>query len=180
MATEAELSAYLNEHVYYELLMLRYSLSKLSSAANQLEWNGHFVSFGVHARNLYKFLRDNDGNRKATEYAPKFVKPKRDLPPLSRWELAIFHMGKSRPAAVPDGKLTAADAATFANWIEKHFAEFVAELNEPYRSKWREPPNFKQPLSVPVTSQPSATNHAYGDLTMLVGATRIVTKGSGD
>jgi hypothetical protein len=129
---------YLNEHVHYELLMLRYSLLRMAAPNDQLDFNANFVSFGVHARNLYKFLRNDEGNSKAKDYAPMF-KTEGNLPPLRRWEEAIFHMGKSRPATAEDGKLVVSDAVVFANWTEDNFGRFIAEADEPYRSKWRSP-----------------------------------------
>jgi hypothetical protein len=47
---------HLEEHIPYELLMLRFTLGKLRTEKHPLAWNGMLESFAVHARNLYCFL----------------------------------------------------------------------------------------------------------------------------
>jgi hypothetical protein len=56
--TEPELVDYFNEHVLYELLMLRYSKQCLEKGGTQLHWNAMFSAFNVSARNLYDFLNN--------------------------------------------------------------------------------------------------------------------------
>jgi hypothetical protein len=155
---------YLNEHVQYELLMLRYSFHRLSSERHQLEWNAHWVSFGVHARNLYKFLRSKDSNSKAIDYTPGFTKTIGQLPPIGQWEREIFHMGKTRPASVSDGKLTYEDARKFVEWVERNFDGFISQADEPYRSGWRAPTlkGAIGSLTLTATNAPSASSAPSG------------------
>lgn len=59
--TADALAEYFNEHVLYELLMLRYSGQRLLSempndGRTQLLWNAMFTAFNVSARNIYDFL----------------------------------------------------------------------------------------------------------------------------
>jgi len=52
--------AYLQEHLPYELKMLRYTYGQLLQKQHCLSWNAHFESFAVHARNLVNFLTNGD------------------------------------------------------------------------------------------------------------------------
>src|ERR1700685_532695 len=53
---------YLNEHVFYELLMLKYAAQRLENEPDQLVWNATFAAFNVSARNLYYFVGRRDGD----------------------------------------------------------------------------------------------------------------------
>jgi hypothetical protein len=50
MANTEELIRYLREHVSYELLMLRYTVSELDRLIHPLDWNAKFESAVVHIR----------------------------------------------------------------------------------------------------------------------------------
>jgi len=63
-----ELIAHFNEHVLFELLMLRYSYMRLSAQVDQISWNALFAAFNVSARNLYEFV-SNEGGRDAVGIA---------------------------------------------------------------------------------------------------------------
>ena len=75
--TKTELIDYLNEHVLYELLMLRYSKKRLESCTtDRLLWNAMFAAFNVSARNIYEFLSPSDNTcvrlRDFKEHCGKF------------------------------------------------------------------------------------------------------------
>src|SRR6266702_81868 len=67
--TRDELIAYFNEHILYELLMLRYSRNLLRSQPQQLVWNANFAAFNVSARNLYEYLSNKGGNNEVNVHA---------------------------------------------------------------------------------------------------------------
>jgi len=60
--TDVAKMEYMEEHIPYELLMLRHTYQQMKSSNNQLDWNAFFESFCLHARNLYKFLRNDRVN----------------------------------------------------------------------------------------------------------------------
>ena len=69
---------YLDEHLTYELLMLRYCYREMPKTAHPLHWNALFEAFVVHARNWYDFLRSEDDTRnfKASDFNAAY-QPKR-------------------------------------------------------------------------------------------------------
>jgi hypothetical protein len=64
---------HLEEHVPYELLMLRFTLGKLRTEKHPLAWNAMLESFAVHARNLYSFLA-NKGDHQEDHNACEFLR----------------------------------------------------------------------------------------------------------
>lgn len=63
---------YLADHVAYECEMLRHTYTRLHDTAPGLDWNVIYESFGIHARNLYDFFR-NEGNAQTTFRAGDYV-----------------------------------------------------------------------------------------------------------
>ena len=81
MSDESDrLQAYLEDHLAYEVLMLRHALTKITTFQHPLEWNAYFESFVVHARNLYAFLTNDDDSRtfKARDFINGFQSQKTD------------------------------------------------------------------------------------------------------
>ena len=68
---------YLEEHLPYELLMLRHTHSTLLQTQDVLNWNAFFECFVVHARNLYNFLRNkSDLNTfAAVDFTTRYRRP---------------------------------------------------------------------------------------------------------
>jgi len=62
--TERKRLDYLNEHVHYELQMLRHSLFTMAITCEQLDWNAIFVSFGVPERQLTTITARSGGGRR--------------------------------------------------------------------------------------------------------------------
>jgi hypothetical protein len=75
---EAEMLRYLEEHVAYERTMLGYTYARLHDTAPGVGWNVVYESFGIHARNLYDFFR-NEGKTqtpfRADDYVDSWPKP---------------------------------------------------------------------------------------------------------
>jgi hypothetical protein len=74
--TEAdELAGYFNEHVFYELQMLRFSKQWLEKEQTQFVWNAMFAAFNVSARNLYDFLgKRENGNMNVADYGGQLLR----------------------------------------------------------------------------------------------------------
>src|SRR5260370_30872325 len=87
---EAEMLRYLREHVTYERTMLGFTYARLHDTVPGVAWNVVYESFGIHARNLYGFFR-NEGKTQTTfradDYVDSWPKPK---PLLSFNDLACF------------------------------------------------------------------------------------------
>jgi hypothetical protein len=138
--TEDELIDYFNEHVLYELLMLRYSSQQLERTTDQLHWNAMFAAFNVSARNLYKFLtKDNNTNVRVSDYeahCPTF-EPKKASPitgTYQKLQSQCFHMGKRRTEVALE-KITSERIKIFSQWIESNMQELIGSFNEDFRSK---------------------------------------------
>ena len=50
---------YLNEHVAFEVMMLRFAAARLDEEGHQLVWNTLFAAFSVYARNVRLFLNSD-------------------------------------------------------------------------------------------------------------------------
>jgi hypothetical protein len=152
MASQQKLSDYLPNHLLYELLMLRFTVMRLRGNQDQLLWNALYESFGVHARNLYDFLR-NDGdsrNFKASDYIVGFeVKDRNGVNGLVQtMHQQLLHLGKRRTAN-KDEKIDVSDIQKIAAWVETGIQKFLDELQVPYRAHWK--PDLADPNSFPTT-----------------------------
>jgi hypothetical protein len=142
--TEVELVDYFNEHVVYELLMLRYSKNQLETISikirdDQLLWNAMFAAFNVSARNLYDFLKGDRGNMSATDYrthCPTFKSP--NVSPitgtLQMLNTHCFHMGKTRTKVATD-KVTLERIIKMYEWVESNMNGLAASFGEGFKSK---------------------------------------------
>src|ERR1043166_2628722 len=167
--SEQELLDYFNEHVLYELLMLRFSRSRLQSAP-QLLWNAMFSSFNVSARNLYDFL-NNKGTKNEVnlheyrKHANNFkLSSISDITgTLQKINEQVFHMGRKRPKDT--GKITLDRVERVFTWAESNMLGLVASFDEGFRSRIqmdRADPNHQPTgyMSGPTgPSAPTATNH---------------------
>jgi hypothetical protein len=164
--SEAQKLAWIEEHLAYELLMLRYVYRRLNEQQTQMEWNASFVAYAVYARNLYNFLRNEDTqNLKALDYVRNYKANVTDKSKgvFQRLRDQVFHLGKSRPTGKSDKKADLKDAEVALKWIEKHFADFIGRLNEPYSSRWKwqraEPSNYIDVPGIWSTRSLPATIH---------------------
>ena len=135
-----ELEQYLDDHLPYERMMLEYTFQKICAGGPQCDWNAYYEAFAVHARNLYQFLSNGDGNAKAHEFVPGFKARKTDatIPIFARISAQVLHMSPSRPTEAAK-KVQIEDAKAIHNWIDQHFRSFVAALPPDLRPHWNEP-----------------------------------------
>jgi hypothetical protein len=138
MPSQDDLIAFLNEHVSYELLMLRYTRQQLPLELHPLDWNAKFESYFTHARLLCKFFSGTDDNRNiaAHDYVADFSPSgRREMEGLLlKLDQQIFHLGKQRAAS--ERKLSIDDVDRMSEWLEKNAANFITALPEPYKKSW--------------------------------------------
>lgn len=121
---------WLNEHLPYELMMVRYTIKRLKEHVFWLDWNAYHSAFAVAAANMAGFLTNNDtGNLKAADFVPGFKARKGELAAkFAKMEPQIFHLGKGRPSET--GKFDIDNATEAANWIEDEMAIFISQLGD--------------------------------------------------
>lgn len=165
-----ELIDYFNEHILYELLMLRFSRNRLN-AAPQILWNAMFSAFNVSARNLYEFL-NNKGTRNEVnvheyrDYSKEFRLSSitRITGTLQKINEQVFHMGRKRPKD-SDKKVTLDRVELVFKWVDSNMFALVASFDEKFRNEvqmHRADPNYipTSIMSGPTgPSAPTSTNH---------------------
>jgi hypothetical protein len=145
--TETELLDYFNEHVFYELRMLCYSMQCLEKVDPQqpdarLVWNSMFAAFNVSARNLYYFVGRRDGdNMNVADYRPY-------CPTFSRGEInrvektltllqaQCLHLGKKRTKE-PDKKISLDRVREISAWTVSNMNNLLKSFQADFRSKLR-------------------------------------------
>ena len=164
MSSSAKQLKWIEEHLPYEFQMFEHTAGKLAMPLPRLDWNAFYESFGVHARVLYDFLTNRAGpnNFKAKDFIAGFKSEKNNLTKdfIQRVGPQIFHPGKNRPHREVE-KLSGHDCRAFAQWISDEMNRFVANLKEPYRSKWNcSQANLPNPSDIITLSpgRPTATN----------------------
>ena len=132
--TKSQLLDYFNEHVYYEMLMLRCAKQSLECGCTQLGWNVMFAAFNVSARNLYDFLRNNGGRNNARlvdfrAYRTSQEKPEPDEIPgiLSLMNKQCFHMGKDR-SKEEDKKIGIEGIRTVFDWVVQNMEKLMLSV----------------------------------------------------
>jgi hypothetical protein len=167
--TEEQKIAYLQEHLPYEVLMLRYAIDKITTGEittpqQQLDWNAHYESFVLHARNLYMFLTNGDrSNVKASNFVPEFKAQKTNdtISTFQRLGTEAFHLGPERST---DHKVAMNEAKAVKDWLLSNFSTFVGKLNDSYRVHWQptraDPATQASAMTFGPTG-PSATNHIF-------------------
>jgi hypothetical protein len=143
--SQTDLIDYLT-NVRYELDMMRINLHRARAFSkgglkNQLDYNSHYESWAIHARNLYKFLNSDDRrpSYRAQDYKEHFSPTKTNDTKriLQKLEPEVFHMG-DRPTVTQD-QVNLADVSIFSEWVEEVFVEFIKEIPKVYGDAWREP-----------------------------------------
>jgi hypothetical protein len=130
----SDLEDYLNRNLGSDLLMLRYTLSKIKTLQHQMDWNAYFESFAVHARNLYYFLTNEDGpNRRARDFTSQFKasKTSETIRVFDKVHGQILHLGRNRPDD-PSKKANLDSAQRLSDWIENNFKAFIDGLGPEY------------------------------------------------
>lgn len=163
VATQDQKQLYLEDHLPYELGMLRYTHEKLANVRDQLDWNAYFESFCVHARNLYLFLAGGDpNNMKAAYFIPGFKKTPRTNNLFPRLLGQVFHLSPRRESEAAK-KVALEDASAMRDWIEDGIRDFENELDADSRALWKHAQATywtTSALFIGVKGlRPSATNH---------------------
>jgi hypothetical protein len=132
MTSQAELESYLTEHLSYEREMLGFAFRQIQREPEQLVWNAYFESFGIHARNLYQFLRSTEGPRSVTadDYLPGWKQPA--IPSLEKLNPFFFHMGKQR--AIGEKKPALEWALKVGPQLDRTWVRWYDALPDRYRS----------------------------------------------
>jgi hypothetical protein len=148
--SENQLIDYFNEHILYELLMLRYARGRLRSST-QILWNAAFSAFNVSARNLYEFLNNKGTTNevKRHEYlkysaAFRLSDITKMTGTLQLINEQVFHMGRKRPTS-GDGKVNLERVDEVFAWVEHNMLSLVASFEDEFRSKiqmHRADPNY--------------------------------------
>ena len=129
---DEDLNIYLNEHLKYERKMLGFTYKKLFVTDEQT-WCAMFESFGVHARNLYDFLR-HEGKPQTTIRADDYI-PGRKKPDASgvsqKMNISFFHLSTSR---ILNQSVNIQDAITIGNWIDKEWGDWVNQLPDKFKN----------------------------------------------
>ena len=169
--TKEELLDYFNEHVLYELLMLRYAKGRLRSQT-QILWNSMFATFNISARNLYEFLNNKGGNNEINvhDYRAFYGNFERSsisdiTGTLQLLNEQCFHMGKKRPKAV-DKKVNLDRIQTVFDWVEGNVTSLLNNFETSFRAQIqieRADPSRVTHAEVSgptgASPSPSATNH---------------------
>jgi hypothetical protein len=137
MASQQERRRYLNHHLSYELMMLRYTYARLHDTRHKLMWNALLEAFAVHARNLHLFLTNDKDSRnyRASHYNDKFRATKSPVEIKDKIAVYIVHPGKAR-AEAGDEKFNLDRAERAFRWIESEFARFLEELHRDDKAHW--------------------------------------------
>jgi hypothetical protein len=140
--TEAKLIEYFNEHVFYELQMLRYSQQWLEEKQPQFVWNAMFAAFNVSARNLYYFVGNRDaGNMNVADYrhyCRTFDRGSIEgVKETMRWlEAQCLHLGEKR-FKEPDRKINIDKIRELSAWIVSKMDELLKSFDDVFRAKLR-------------------------------------------
>jgi len=152
--------AWLQEHLRYEVLMLRFTLDKIRTIPASLDYNAFYESFSIHARNLYHFLTNEGGNMRALDYVPGFKSTKTDATKGANLKIhaQVLHLGGSRPFDSLS-KLSSEDCEQMAHWIEAEFEQFIAALKSPFIEAWQSGRPNSLTTHIEVSGIPSATGN---------------------
>lgn len=130
--TVAGKRAYLEEHLVYERTMLAYTFERLHDAPPGPSWNMVYESFGIHARNLYQFLRNAEGARsdfRAHDYVQNLPTPAAFGNFNTDINAFVFHLSTGR---VKRPKLKLQELQKLGGWLDKHWKAWVDALPEDY------------------------------------------------
>ena len=145
--------SFLVDHIAYEREMLAFCFKKLHETTAGLEWNAFYESFGIHARNIYDFLR-NDGTKGTTFRANFYYKSWKSLAykDFNNVNGFIAHMSLDR---LNGEKLNLEKIQKMGAWLDEEFKNWGEKIEE----------NFKDKLNTKDPACPSS-------LELLNGATR--------
>lgn len=137
---EAQKTAWLAEHLPYQLRVARHTYARLFGNLDNWDWNAMYIAFASAARNLRLFLtnKDKGSNNFGAQNFVKAgfsanVEPIKDR--MNRLNEQIFHLDKARPTDA-SSKFQLEDAEIVLDWIEKGIASFLSQLEPEQRSQW--------------------------------------------
>lgn len=138
--SEEQLASWLDEHLPYELSMLRYSFMKMKAPTEPLDYNAHYECFAVKARLFWDFIGCRDvgpTNVKATHFAPNFDPPDREhiQEELNLLNPQVMHTGRDRPKD-PAKKISLDNCLDFGLWVENGMELFLKALPSERRRLW--------------------------------------------
>jgi hypothetical protein len=139
MTATAVYREFLAEHLPYELAMMRYTISRLSSPGP--DWNAFVESFCVHARNLKQFVTNEKGKGNNSVVARDFTKsfhekcPSALMGAFQRLNAQMAHLAKTRSTDMTQ-KFTIDDARAILAWLEKALCKFRESLVLEDRNHW--------------------------------------------
>jgi hypothetical protein len=151
---------HLEEHIPYELLMLRFTLGRLKGEKHPLAWNAMLESFAVHARNLYWFLinkRNHQEDHVASDFTVSYMVPSKSamMGPFQRLNQQVMHLGTQRKKADTE-KFQSDDAEKVAKWIEGALPKFREALIPDLRQRFKldaipqcGSASFEKPMALP-------------------------------
>lgn len=134
-----ELAIYYNEHVLYEILMLRYAHSRLKTN-DQMIWNAMFATFNVSARNIYNFLTNNEskniGIKDFHHLCRSYTKPNlaKVSGKLQKINNQCFHMAKDRKNSNV-GKIYSSDLDDISDWIEAELSRLHGCFDPTFKAR---------------------------------------------
>lgn len=137
--TDDQLVEYFNEHILYELLMLRYTHLNLQSAG-QLLWNAMFAAFNVSARNLYNFLKNRErSNVRVVDYKDhygkwKCGKPTKITGSLDMLHKQCLHLDRNRPKLSPD-KINLERIQIVFDWVQSNILTLVGHFDDGFQRR---------------------------------------------
>ena len=121
----------LEDHLPYELMMLKFTFAKMSEAREQLDYNAYYEAFVVHARNLYWFLTNDDkSNAHACEFVLGFKASKTNATISTFQDLhrQVLHIGKGRKTN-REQKVQYDEAKDVFDWIILNSDVFIGRLD---------------------------------------------------
>ncbi len=125
--TQKEMIAYLDEHLSYERMMLKYAFFHIHTIPAGPAWNVMFESCCVHMRSLYEFL--TNGVKTNGYNAKEFSSAGYKAPGENRFSKLnefIFHMSAQR---AQKKKLSIPELDFFGGWIDKHWAAWSSQVD---------------------------------------------------
>jgi hypothetical protein len=159
----------MNEHLPYELGMLRHCFTQLHTAKKR-DYNAYMEAFCIHARILKEFLgnKPEAGNLKARHYNNDFEwkPPSRLIGAFQKIGPQATHLSQRRPTGSSEDKFTFKDAKEVFGWLEPAMCEFI-EANTAYNKHWNdeEAPRTSQTatyITLPLPNDnTTSTMHTY-------------------
>ena len=162
MKANKELFEYLQEHLVYEYLMLKFTYEQLQKGTNtQLVWNGNFESFALHVRNITDFIDCTKDNRNysACDYISKHQISSRDKNALDGilqdLNGQVFHLGKSR---LRKEKIDMAKIKKSYEWCERNIQNFIGNLSDDFQNTWNTCLKREEESTVRISTGPTGPN----------------------